>query len=369
MNSTTFTTMLKLRSTRKLRRARNKILILGLMSSSIFMQAMESDFNFKLKAAVAVVGIAVAGVAAWRMTAPSDRDVVNDIDYSILDKKLAKYNQTFDVDSQHGDQEQKLVDNLIDKLDYSDQYQEQDIIQAHLHNDAQELKNLKESIWFRSFFNTEVSHKYNEIDASRLQARNLRCYFKHHDNYFKGCNILKAHKNLIEQAYKESDFVRGIRKAYIGHLYPLMHFEDQYVKDVQWMRSCKKGDYPILENELKVLCANAEDSILELRGHAEYAREQEKKERQDIHSVQGMHAQAELLSAQTAAHQAKTAAHNVTIEQQRIECEKAHNERERVQARVKELGRYGYSDLAIQQQLNRDRIINMIFGFFLAQNN
>ena len=348
-----------------LKTTRSKILILALMSGSVFVQAMDNDSLFKLKAAAAVVGVAVTGIAVWRMTAPSDKDVVADINFTMLDKDLEKYKQAFDIDLKKVDQEKNLVDNLTKKLKYPDHYQEQNTIQANLDNDARELKNLKSTIWFRSFFNSDIADKYNEIEASRQQARDLKFYFRSHDNFLKGHNICKEHKNLAQNAFVENDLVRGIRKTYLGRqVYPLVYVVAKYIQDVQWMESLKKGMYPQLENELNTVCINAQDSILTLQDHPDYAKEQKTKAEQDPTTVQGMHAQAQLLSAKTLSQQANIAAQNLIIEQQRVAFEKERNDREREQRRIEDLQRLHYSDVAIQQQLNFDRIINKIIGWF-----
>ena len=373
MNTTTPDTSPRLlRACARLRSTRSKILILALMSGSVFIQPVDNDSLFKLKAAAAVVGVAVTGVAVWRMTAPSDKDILVDINDALLRKDLQKYNQVSDLILNHrkteeeiGEQEEDLLKNLTKQLNYRDQYQEQETIQKNLDTDAQELKKLKETIWFRSFFNSGVAQKYNEIDASRSQARDLKIYFRSHDNFFKGSTICKEHKEVTKNALLEQDFVRGIRKNYLGRqVYPLIYVAAKYIQDVQWIKSLKKGVYPELEDELDVVCTNAQDSILALQDHPDYAKEQKNKAEQDVTSVQGMYAQAQLLSVQTAAQQASLAAQNLVVEQQRIAFEKERNERERVQARVEELKRYNYSDLAIQQQLNRDAIINKIMGWF-----
>jgi len=340
-----------------LKTIKNKAFVLILMSGFVCIQAMDNDSILTFKAAAAVIGVAVTGVTVWRMITPSDKDIIDDINLLILDKALTKYNQSFNIKNtlNKGEEEKELLINLIDKLGYPDQYQEQDTIQANLNKDAQELRNLQNSIWFRSYFNTNVASKYNEIDQSRLQARRLRAYFKSHDKFFKGYSICK----------EQNDLVRGIRKMYIGRqTYPLVYVVSQYIQDVQWIESLKKGVYPQLENKLHIICTNAQDSILALQDHPEYIKEQERKDQQDIHSVSGMNAQAQLLAAQTAADQVKIATQNLLIAQQHLAYEKERNERERVNARVQELYRYGYSDMAIQQQLNCDKIVNMLKGFF-----
>ena len=369
MNSTTFITTLKLRSTRELRRTRSKILLLMLTSGSVCMQASNNDSAFKLKAAVAVVGVAVTGVTLWRMTAPSDKAVLINLNQAIIDKELAKYSADFDTGDKPrvNTKEDQIAYNLVESLKYSNVNQQLSNIQMQLDTDGRELRSLKEGIWFRSFFNSDVSNKYHELGKFQSKAESLKPYFKHHENYFKGLNLCKEHQEFAAKAQADGDWVHCIRKTYIGDkTYPLMYVAGKYLQDVAWINGFRKNVYPQLDARLDKTADNAINVAVWLKDRAEYDHEQENKRQQDVVDAQLLAAQAQLLAAQSASRQADAATRNAQTEQKRLALETENNERARIEARVAALQRCGYSQRQIQQQLNREgftqALIKVILG-------
>ena len=354
---------------------KNKLLLVTLMSASVCMQAMENDSAFKLKAAVAVAGVAVTGIGLWRMTAPSDAVVLHDINQSIADKKLAKYNQTFDVVSKSGEQETQLETNLLNKLEHLDVYQQPSTIQMKLDIDGWALRDLKDGIWFRSFFNSDVSKKHADLANAQANAEKLKPYFKQHDNFFKGWNLVKEHIDFAAKAQTDGDWIRCIRKTYVGDKsYPLIYVAAKYLQDIKWIKDIKKGLYPKLDYELVSVRATAEDSVVWLQAHPEYEKEQrlelahrEDKRQQDLVDAQLMNAKSQLLAAQAASEQAQVAAQNVKLEQQRLSIEKDRNERERLNYRATELQRQGYSQRQIQQQLDNEGFTKALISLFFGK--
>ena len=365
MNSTTFQALPKIAAnTVKLRRTRNKLLLLMLMLGSVDTQTRDEGLFV-----VGAAGLAVTGVIVWRVTAPSDEAVLQDVVRSVQDKNLEKYSQYFQLISTKDQQEQALMHNLY-KLSYDNQYQDLQIVQSKLQRDAKELQALKNILWFRSFFNSEISSKYDNLEKYQLQVKHLEFYFNCHANFFKGWNLCSEYSQLEQKISFGGDAISSIRKLYLFDNYPLVTFSAKLLQDVLWIKNLQKGLYPTLEKELVELYNYAADLAIFVKSNVEYDKEKqrqyqddEEKRKQDIVNAQLIQAQAQLLAAQAAGRHADAAARNAQTEQQRLALEKENNERERVKARVEELRRHGYSDSEIQRQLDFEGFSRILIGW------
>lgn len=370
---------------------KKNFLTIAFMMSSALLQGSHYSYNYSynsrshndqsLPVIAAVVAVAaVGGVALWRATAPSDAQVLADINHVIAAKNLSKYNQTFNTSSFVANQESQLIEILTLQLGYADQYQDPVKIQQRLSYDAQELAALKDSIWFRSYFNSDVATKWNELKTAIMNIVQLQGFMEKHKNFFAGWHLYKYYLTYQSNmdCYLNSgqgDFLTFVRLQHIGHKgYPLILEVTKLLKDISWIQSLHDDLYPQLKYNLNQLRQSFIDKlVVALQYHPEYDRERnlqrqddEEQRRDDLVKAQLLQAQAQARQADAANKQADIAARNLEIERQRLELEKQENERARINARIEELRRYGYSDYEIQQTLNREgftrAIIDLIFG-------
>jgi len=370
---------------------KKNFLTIAFMMSSALLQGNNYSYNYSydsrfdneasLPVIAAVVGAAaVGGVALWRATAPSDAQILADINQIIAAKNLSKYNQIFNTSSFVANQESQLIEILTLQLGYADQYQDPVKIQQRLSSDAQELAALRDSIWFRSYFNSDVAAKWNELHQTLINVVQLQDYFKRHKNFFVGWNLYKhylAYQSNMDYFINsnQGDFLTFLRLQHIGHKgYPLLLEVTILLQDIQWIQSLHDDVYPQLKYNLNQLRQTFIDKlVVAVQYHPEYDRERnlqrhddEEQRKNDLVRIQMLQAQAQARQADAANKQADVAARNLEIERQRLELEKQENERARINARIEELRRYGYSDYEIQQTLNREgftrAIIDLIFG-------
>jgi len=325
---------------------KNKLLWFLLILISVDTQTK----NEELYAGATLAGVLVTGFVVWRATAPSDEFVIQDIDNCMYHENLIKYEQIFQLKSKVDQQEQELLQNLY-KLNY-DQYQDFSTIQNNVRDDAHKFDILSGSIWFRSFFNVQVSKKYQELQLCYFQVKNLKIYLNQHANFFKGWGLCKEYKDLFTKINLDGDAISSIRKLYLFDNYPLLVFSAKLLKDILWIKNFKKDVYPILDNELANLFNYVSDIVVYVKNHDEYDKEKQRKYQDDEEQRKQDIVDAQLMIAQAAADQAKTIAINAQTERERLELEKQQNERACIQARVEELRRYGYSDQEIQRKLD-----------------
>jgi len=369
---------------------KKNFLALVLMTSSALLQGMNNDGSVKWQTIAAVAGVAtVGGVALWRATAPSDAQVLADLSAQQGEKNLLKYNQEFNISDRAVDPESKLVENLTTKLGYADQFQDSATIKKQLGHDSQELTALKDSIWFRSFFNGGVATKWKELDTAEKNAVKLQPYMQGHNDFFVGWNKYKQNRDLdayIEtycasydgQQEGQSAFLTAIRRHHLGSKgYPLLVVTSKLLNDIEWIQKLKSDTYPQLKLNLDQLRAKFMDHLyVAVKNNLEYDREldlqradDEEKRKQDLATATLLQAEAQVRSAEAANRQATIALQRVELDKKNFELKKQENERARINARVDELKRYGYTDRQIQAQLNSEGYTRALIGLFFGSAN
>lgn len=354
-----------------------KLILCALIAISTDMQAHYNDNSFGLKTALVITGTTITGVTIWRMTAPSDETVLHQINSCVMthEGNLQKYNQQFNTNNRQGEQETQLIENLIEKLQYQDQYQDRINIQKELSDHARILNNLKNSIWFRSLFSPIVACKYQELKYLEANATQLKTYFMEHDKFFAGWKLYQEYDLLKKmESYDINHFVYSIKGQYLlSTSYPLISFTTKIINDLKWIDNLKKGVYPILDRHLQEIKEFGTRTCIGIQAHFEYKDEiktqYEELERQRLQALaqaELLKAQAALATAQAAQQQANAATKNAQIEQARLKLEQEENERKRIEARIQELARLGYSPEQIQAQLDFEgftkALINLFFG-------
>lgn len=326
---------------------------------------------------VIVAAIATAGVTLWRITAQDDMTIFNKINSFLItdEANLQKYNQYFNIQTTYTEQETQLVENLLHTLQYQDQYISEQELQRDLSYHKKIIQDLKNSIWFRSFFNTTIAELYEELSYLESNIVTLQAYFKNHANFFKGWNLYKEYsvfRSMESQNFE--DFIHSIKGHYLLQQgYPLILFTHKIISDLQWIEKLKKGVYPTLERHLQEIKEFAIKKCVLIQSHSAYKDElkmqHEDQERQRLHDlahIEMLKAQALLHSAQAAQHQADIAAKNIKIEQERLKLEQEENERKKIEARIEELKRLGYSPEEIQSKLYVDgftiALLHLLFG-------
>lgn len=369
---------------------KKNFLALVLMTSSALLQGMNNDGSVKWQTIAAVAGVAtVGGVALWRATAPSDAQFLADLSAQQGEKRLLKYNQEFNTSDRAVDPESKLVENLTTKLGYADQFQDSATIKKQLGDDSQELTALKDSIWFRSFFNGGVATKWKELDTAEKNAVKLQPYIHGHNDYFVGWNKYKEHTELMTcidiyfaspdgQREGQSAFLTAIRRHHLGSKgYPLLVVASKLLNDIEWIEKLRGEVYPQLKYNLNQLRTNFTDYLyVAITNNLEYDRElglqradDEEKRKQDLATATLLQAEAQVRLAEAANRQATIALQRVELDKKNLELKKQENERANINARVAELKRYGYSDRQIQAQLNSEGFARALIGLIFGSAN
>ena len=326
-----------------------KFLLCALMSISFATQAADNDRYFGLKTAAVITGAAITGVAVWRMTAPSDAKVLEDLNNSSAAPIIRKYKQSFDTTDKHGQQEEKLTENLITKLRYKEfnEFPDKDVVQNELRQDATALKKAKSDIWFRSFFSEIVADTYENIHKAELNATKLQPYFKKHEDFFVG-NILYRDLYHFQQQRdnfaNRNAFLESIQKHYIlSKAYPILYVVEKLTKDLNWIEKLQGTVYPILKNNLEAWKALSLGIIIELQfgrdeqGICEYdvemsrkLQEEENNRQNELVRIEALKANAQLINA--------------------------------------ELSRMGYTQQEVQRQLNNEGFTRAVIGLFFGSS-
>lgn len=335
------------------------------------------DRNDLFGATILVAATAVTGVTLWRITAQDDMTILNKINSFLMthEENLQKYNQHFNTQTTYGEKETQLVEILLHKLQYQDQYIFEQELQRDLSSNKKIIQSLKDSIWFRSFFSTAIAELYEKLTALEANIIALQSYFTNHASFFKGWNLYKEYLLFRSmESQNIDDFIYSIKGHYLLQKgYPLILFTNKIINDLQWIENLKKGVYPTLERHLQEIKAFATRSCVLIQCHSLYKDElkmqyedQERQRLYDLAHVEMLKAQALINSARAAQQQADIATKNVKIEQERLKLEQEENERKKIEARIEELKRLGYSPEEIQAQLYLDgftaTLLHLFFG-------
>jgi len=257
--------------------------------NSALLQGMNSDGSVKWQAIAAVA--TVGGVAIWRSTAPSDTQILADLDQEITTKNLRKYNQNFDTRSSAADQniqvdegalltvarqnslvaigvkERLLKTPYLEMLEgdlltlvYCEPLLDVEVQQQRLNDDAEQLKKMKDSIWLRSFLNGEVAKQWTELNNLQSNAVALQPYIEKHKDYFTGWNKYKEWRRFQQEVDECTDFKNPLvafinQSRHEGQAYPLVDTMDKITQDITWINALEGIKYPMLKQKLHVLQA------------------------------------------------------------------------------------------------------------------
>gem|GEM_PF-1449137 len=363
---------------------KKNFLTIAFMTSSALLQGMNNDGSVKWQTIAAVAGVTtVGGVAIWRATAPSDTQVLLDLGHKVTNKNLQKYNQEFDTSDKVADTESQVFENVTVKLQYNDLSQSIDSVQNELHHDAQALKELKNSIWFRSYFNNDVAAAWKRLDVSESNAVTLQPYVQKSQDCFIGYKKYETWRDykIDMKEFTDSnqgDFIHFIQRHHLGSKgYPLLVVTAKLLQDITWINNLKGSDYPRLKDNFMQLRYNFIDwLVVSVQNDPRYEQEKrldaldkEEQRKQVLVDTQLIQAQAQERLAQAASKQADTEAVKAKIAGQRLKLAKAANERDRVDARVRELRRSGCADRDIQRILNHEKFSAAVIGCFFGTND